>query len=254
MNAIRRLMIASACAPLLSAQPELPQDVLQLARLKREIGASVAALNNYTCLETIQRSQRKNAGQPFQHIDTLQIEVAVVNGQELFSLRGAAFEDRDVSEIVGSGMMSTGGFTSLIKTVLINNVSTIRWHGEEEILGRRALRWDYVVPYNLSRWEINIAGRGGRMSEHGSFWADSNTLELLRLDTNADDIPPDLQITNIHNVIDYARTRVRSRDLLLPRSVELLVTHLNGIEHQNRIEFSECREFSGSSNLTFDQR
>ena len=149
--------------------------------------------------------------------------------------------------------MSTGSFRSAIRNVLINNGSTIRFHGDEDILGRRAIRWDYTIPYYLSRWDVEIEGRRGRVSETGSFWVDAGTLELLRLETAANDIPPDLRVTSIRETLNYARVRVESRDLLLPQSVETSVTKLTGVERLNRIEFSHCREFRAAAELTFNE-
>ncbi len=91
------------------------------------------------------------------------------------------------------------------------------------------------------------------MPETGSFWAGAETLRLLRLETVANDIPPDLRVTTIKETVDYSRMRVRSQDLLLPQSVETSATKLNGVESQNRIEFSHCREFSGAAELSFNK-
>ncbi len=250
MKALGSLIFAIA----LSAQSELPKDVIQLSQIRREIGKSLETLDNYTCVETIDREERKNGRQRFQHIDTVNVEVAVVKDSELYSWPGTdKFQDRDVADMVGAGLMSTGSFRSAIKSVFINNVSIIKWHGEEEILGRRALLWDYTIPYNLSRWDVKIEGRGGRVSETGSFWADAGTLGLLRLETIAHDIPPDLHVTTIQETVDYSRMHVRSQDLLLPQSVETSATKLNGVESRNRIEFSHCREFSGAAELSFNK-
>jgi hypothetical protein len=242
-------------AAIVSAQSELPKDVIQLAQIRREVGKSVAALDNYTCVETIDRAMRKSARQSFQHMDTVSVEVAVVNDRELFSRPGAkGFEDPDVRNLLGSGLISTGGFAAAIKNVFMNNVSTIRFHGVEEILARKAIRWDYRIPYNLSGWDVQIDGRTGRVSETGSFWADAETLELLRLEIAAQDIPPDLGATAITEKLDYFRVRVRSHDLLLPKSVESSVTKLGGTESRNRIEFSRCREFDADSEIKFNER
>lgn len=250
MKAVGGLVLAI----IVSAQSELPKDVIQLAQIRRDVAKSIATLDNYTCVETIDREERKNGRPRFQHLDTVNVEVAVVQDSELYSWPGAAkFEDRDVGEMVGAGLMASGSFRSAIKSVFINNVSTIRWHGEEEILGRRALRWDYSIPYNLSRWDLQIEGRTGRVSETGSFWVDAGTLGLLRLETGAQDIPPDLRVTNIREIVDYSSMRVRSQDLLLPQSVETSATKLNGTESRNRIEFSHCREFSGAAELSFNK-
>ena len=238
----------------LGGQSELPEPGAQLAQIKRTIGANLVSLPNYTCLETIERTQHKAARRPFQHIDTLHLEVAVVNNRELYSWPGAnAFEDRDVGNMVGVGLISTGSFASTVSNVFVNNVSEIKWHGVEEIRDHRALRWDYTIPYDLSRWTMRIEERGGRVSESGSFWADAETLELLRLETVANEIPADLPVTNVKNTLDYARMRVGSRDLLLPQTAEVLLTRSNGAESRNRIEFSQCREFGAETRLTFDE-
>jgi hypothetical protein len=232
----------------------LPENVLQLAQLKRNVKSSLAALPNYTCLETIQRSQRRDARQPFRLLDTVRVEVAVIKNRELYSWPGAgAFEDRSVSDMIGAGMSSTGSFVSSISNVLINNISTITWHGVEDLRGRRALRWDYSIPYNLSGWTLRIAGSRGNVSESGSFWADAQTLELLRLEINAGDIPPDLPITAANDSLDYSPMRVGSRDLLLPQTAESLITEWNGEQSRNVIEFSHCREFKTEARLTTDQ-
>jgi len=241
-------------ALLLSAQADLNKDVIQLAQLKRDVAASLAKLDNYTCVETIDRSDRKKSQEPFRHRDTLHLEVAVARNKELFAWPGAEhFEEGDLAGFVGAGMISSGNFESAIKSVLLDNTSEIHFHGVGEIWGRHALRWDYKIPYNLSAWTVNINGRGGRVSETGSFWADAESFQLLRLQSEAGDIPPDLLVASITNTLDYARVAVHTKDLLLPQSVELLVTDLKGAETRNRIEFSQCHEFSGAASLSFDQ-
>jgi len=225
--------------------------VLQLARLKRDVKSSLAALPNYTCVETIQRSQRSGAQKPFRFLDTVRVEVAVVNNRELYSWPGAnEFEDRDIGDMIGTGMSSSGSFISEISNALINNISTITWRGNEDLRGRRAVLWDYSIPYNLSDWILRIAGRQGKVSETGSFWADAQTLELLRLEINAGDIPPDLPITAASDSLDYSPMRVGSRDLLLPQTAESLLTEWNGKQSRNLIEFSHCREFAAEARLT----
>lgn len=250
MGAIRSPIYGFVFTGLLAAQSGLPKDILELARLKRDVGASLDVLPNYTCVETIDRYHRKNAHAPFRRIDTLHVEVAVVNHRELYSWPDANhFEDLDLADMVGAGMVSTGSFTSAVRNALTSRFSTIKWHGEEEVRGRQALRWDYTIPYNVSDWTIQIDGRAGRVAEKGSFWADAATLDLLRLESSADGIPPDLPMTSLETTLDYARTRVGSRDLLLPQSVEVLLIRLDGTESLNRIEFSQCREFVVESRL-----
>ena len=144
-----------ACSVILTAQSDLPKHVLQLAQLKRYVQARVTELQNYTCVETIERSQRKRVQQPFRNVDTLHVEVAVVHDRELYSWPGAnQFEDRNVTEFVGAGTISSGSFASYIGSAIVDNVSVIQWHGADVIFDRHSLRWDYRIPYNLSGWTL----------------------------------------------------------------------------------------------------
>lgn len=231
------------------AQSKLPPQVLALSRLKRKVRSDMAALPNYTCVETIERWRRKGNKPTFQHVDTVHVEVAISGANEMYSWPGASrFETPDISRIIGAGTVSTGSFATEIQGA-IGDASVIQWRGEEEISGRRANCWDYRIPYNLSGWTMTVYGHTGRVSAVGSFWADPESLELLRLETNADEIPPGMPIRAVKSVLTYAHVRVGSRDVLLPQSAELNVTSFDGEDSRNLMEFSHCREFGAESRL-----
>lgn len=235
---LRVLVSVLTCCVLSSAQSDLPKHVLQLSQLKRNVQAALKTLPNYSCIETIERSLRKNAQQPFRRVDTVHVEVAVTGDRELYSWPGAnKFEDRDITDMINSGTVSNGDFASALRSVIANNVSIVTWHSYEEQFGRfgelyasrrQTIRWDYRIPYNLSGWILRYGGRSGRVSEAGSFWADAESLEVLRLEVNADEIPPDVPLSAVKNTLEYARVRFGSHDLLIPQSAELIVTELTG--------------------------
>src|SRR5437879_4950698 len=186
----------------------------------------------------------------------------MVGDRELYSWPGAnKFEDRDITEMINSGTVANGGFATELRSVLVNNVSIITWHGEENVFGRinepypvkrSVVRWDYRIPYNQSGWILKDGGRQGRVSEAGSFWMDAESLELLRLEANAEEIPPDLPLAAVKDTLDYTPVRFGSQDLLLPQSAELVVTTADGQQRRNVSEFSHCREFTAQTTVSFN--
>jgi hypothetical protein len=86
---------------------------------------------------------------------------------------------------------------------------------------------------------------------HGSFWADAETLDLVRLEVYADDIPPLLQLQSASDVMEYGRVPIGGADFLLPRQAELVMVDLAGNESHNRTRFSGCRQYTGESVLSF---
>jgi hypothetical protein len=86
---------------------------------------------------------------------------------------------------------------------------------------------------------------------HGSFWADPETLDLVRLEITADDIPDELGLSYTRDSMDYARVKIGSSDFLLPTMAELTMAAETGLEHRNRTEFHHCRQYSGESTMSF---
>jgi hypothetical protein len=80
---------------------------------------------------------------------------------------------------------------------------------------------------------------------------DSQTLDLLRFEVKANDVPPSLNLELADNAINYARRRIGGGDFLLPVSSEVLLRDLEGNENRNRTSFGQCRQFSGESVISF---
>jgi hypothetical protein len=78
------------------------------------------------------------------------------------------------------------------------------------------------------------------------------TLDLVRLEAHADDIPVRLKTTASSIAIDYSESRIGGLSFLLPQTTELGIIFSNGTEGLNTTRFSSCREFRAESTLSFD--
>lgn len=233
-------------------QAEVPREVLLLAQIRRNVERFAAQLPDYTCLETIERSTRSSAERPFKRVDTVRLEVGQIGKKEVFSWPGAErFEEGKASDLVAAGTISTGEFAQVLRAVFLGGFAHITWHGEEDLNGRRALRYDFSLPLFGHRWRVNLAGRVGDVGERGSFWADADSLDLLRLESHATDIPPDLPLAEMVSRIDYGRMRIHTNDVWLPQTAEVVLVETSGKQNLNRIEFSHCRQYTGQSVIAF---
>ena len=64
------------------ARQPLSPDVLLLARIKAKAVENLQRLPNYTCTQTIERSRRGAKARKFEPLDTLRLEVALVEGRQ----------------------------------------------------------------------------------------------------------------------------------------------------------------------------
>jgi hypothetical protein len=86
----------------------------------------------------------------------------------------------------------------------------------------------------------------------GAFWADRHSLDVMRLEIHAVEIPPTLPIVDAITIVDYARMRLGNADVLLPQTSDLHTIQFSGEENRDRIEFVQCRSFNSETNISFD--
>ena len=210
-------------------------------------------LPNYTCLETIERSSRASLAAEFKTGDTIRIEVAEVDGKEMFALPGQPFEKADPSAFVKGGTMASGFFASFSTALFIKESATSTFARDEEVNGRKFSRYDFQVSYLSSGYTISSLNQSVVVAYHGSFWAEGETLDVVHLRNAADAIPPALGLRDAEFEIEYQKVRIGRSEALLPRRVGLLVTEFSGVQRRNITTFSHCHQYASQSVLTFDE-
>ncbi|MEO8100501.1 MAG: hypothetical protein ABI811_22575 [Acidobacteriota bacterium] len=241
------LLILPAWAQLSGSAPE----ALLLARVREKMMDNLTNQPDYTCLETVER-MRQAPGGGFLMQDTLRLEVALVDSKEMFSWPGAKeFEDKDIRELVSSGMFGNGNYGIYNRMLFLGAGPAFVYHGEVPINGRPAARYDFQVKATRSGYHLSVGQHEAVVGFHGSIFADPATADLRRVEIYADDIPLELGLTSSEDSIDYVRAWIGDQEFLLPSDSTLrMVTHDS--DSRNHVRFSGCRKFSGESSLIFD--
>jgi hypothetical protein len=233
----------------LAAPDDLPREVILLARIKAHARADLDHLPSYTCLQTIQRFQRSNASR-LSPLDTVQLEVFYSGGHEWYGAPGGrAMADSDPVHFIATGMIGTGDFGISLNNILAS--ARFTYAGKEERNGRAAEKYSFHFTADPGAFRISVPGGDGPVGEQGFLWADPDTLDLIRLEYNAADIPPYLPVVSQSAAIDYGQVRIGDRNILLPqRADEDLVVSKN-IESFSHIEYSGCRSFETETTIRF---
>jgi hypothetical protein len=236
----------------LRAQTPLPLDLDTLAKIRTRMIFNLNHQPNYTCVETIERSSRPKATHKFKVLDTLRLEVGLVDGREMFAWPGSKkFDDMDVTKLVPRGAIGNGNFSTHAQALFTSNVATFQYLGPQDLKGKKTIRFDYNVPQMLSGYRIRVAAASAIVGYHGSFYANPATFNLERLEVIADQLPLELMLSLAQDKINYAMTRIGDADFLLPAESELTMVDSDGGENQNHVRFTACRQFTGESVLTF---
>ena len=99
---------------------------------------------------------------------------------------------------------------------------------------------------------ISMPGGSGTVGEEGSLWADPQSLDLIRLESHAVEIPPYLPLQEASSNVNYARMRIGAHDVLMAQQADSHMLNAAGVEDYNRLEFTHCRAYSVQSNILFD--
>lgn len=257
MKAMRRerlvtlLLAAAACG---SAHAQVSPELKLLGRIRKHMAESLKRAPDYTCVEMMERSIWRTAAQKLLFRERLRLEVAFIGGRELFAWpETGRFEARPLAEFVAGGSIGNGSFAVHAWNVFRSSSPVITYAGEDLLNGKRTHRFDYHVSLLASSSVLNAGGKEAKVPHHGSFWVDAETLDLLRLENHADDIPPELDCSVAGDIIEYAREPLGPGDFLVPRSAELIIANRAGIESRNVIRFSQCRQYTSESSISFEQ-
>jgi hypothetical protein len=86
---------------------------------------------------------------------------------------------------------------------------------------------------------------------HGSFWVDTETLDMVRLEWKTDHVAPSVGISSVEKSMRYQVVHIGTSDFLLPLYSELISLDQRGTHLWNRMTLKHCQEFSGGSIVTY---
>lgn len=246
MRLAAAILAGAACASIAAAQEDPGRLDLFLGRALETVVKQPA----YTCLETVERvRQLPNGRQRVE--DTLRLEVALVDGKEMFAWPGSReFEDTEITDLVTTGMFGNGNFGIYARMLFSGTHPPYTYGGTETIDDRTVARYDFRVPRSASGYHLRVDNRRDIAGFHGSFYFDVETLDLRRLEVIAYEIPEHLGLTSAQDRIDYARVPIGEETFLLPVQSDLIMAS-PGVIDRNHVRFSGCRKFTGESSLVF---
>ena len=178
-----------------------------LRRTRERLLADLARMPRYTCVQTINRRYfrpRSGGASPadltpesepqgkLAQWDRLRLDVAVVEGKNIYSWAGAPrFEgdtvEQTLEQFAGRGSLNSGDFSSYLNSIFRS--ATITFKSEERAGRKRLLTYSYDMP--LERSEYNLKCKGGwvRTAYNGTLVIDPDAGDIVRLTMRAAEMP-----------------------------------------------------------------
>lgn len=170
-------------------------------------------------------------------------------------------ESRDgrTSYTDAGGTSSTGEFVTVLKSLFAPASQTaFRLVDTDTLQQRRTLVYEYEVKTENSQQRISAPSLTERVivtGFRGRVWIDRETYRVLRLESEAIDIPTDYPVTAASRVIDYAPVMIGEREFHLPVRADVRLAVRVGREKyysRNDIRFRGYRRFGAEVRIIED--
>ncbi len=183
------------------------------------------------------------------------MEVAFAGARELFAWPGDEyFVSESPASLAGGGLGSSGEFISHLRSVFrAPGASILPAPQGSQGKDARLLRYDYRIPAFGSGFTITGLGGSATVASAGSFWADAESLDIVSLVSRAVDVPAQTGLSEVAQTTYYAPVTIHGVGRLMPQRATSATVDFAGAINRNHIEFSHCREFTASSELTFTE-
>jgi hypothetical protein len=184
--------------------------------------------------------------------DRFRLDVRVGRGGEMYSWVGAsAFGDRPLHEMLAPGPSGTGAIGPMLMNV-VEDAPQFQFDGEKTVDGRRLYAWSFRIPMEQSHAIfIEWGGSEAAVAYEGTILAEPETGTPVQLTIVAARLPDETSCCRFTTVLDYSPQRIGAADFLLPRAARQTFTMPDGMEVENMVTFSACREYLAKSTVNY---
>lgn len=227
-----------------------------LDKTRRKTLEAIGDMPDFVVKQQIQRSAAYAGTGNFRNLDKLIVAVSYrASGAEAYKLLAIngvpqqQAESRESYEQAG-GTSSTGEFVTVLATIFKPESETDFMLVDTDVLrGRPAAVFDFSIARDRARQQITV---GDTISQttvtgmRGRIWIDRELFRVLRIESEATEIPDDFPARSARRTIDYDWAVIADEKYLLPlvADVRLTIREKNNVyELRNLIRFTNYQKF-----------
>ena len=249
--------------------PSAKEAELLIGKSREATLAAVSEMPDFVVKQMIQRSVGYAGTNNFRNLDRLVVAVSYrspdVSGAEgaeeyrVLSVNGIVQPEpkarRSYEEVEGTS--STGEFVTVLSTVFkAENETKFEAIDTDVIRERRAIVYSFVISREKSpqsigynKTDFTTAGMTGKI------WVDRENSRILRIESEASEIPSDFKVRAAKRIIDYDWVSIADTKYLLPLLSDVRLTSREGkeaFEARNVIRFKEYQKFGSEVKILDD--
>jgi hypothetical protein len=242
--------------PASAAMPSDVETAAILEKARQKTLEAVGEMPDFVVKQQIQRSASFAGTGNFRNLDKLIVAVSYRStGQEqyrLLAINGMPQVDQNPkgSYEDAGGTSSTGEFVNVLATIFKPESETdFKLVDTDTVRNRPALIFEYSITKEKARQQIISAGsvtESAVTGMRGRIWVDREVFRVLRVESEATEIPEGFPVTAARRTIDYDWAQISDEKYLLPLVADVRLTireKNNSFETRNLIRFVNYQKF-----------
>ena len=247
------LIIFCAVTAILAADPPDPG---LLDRARAGAVNYSRSLPDFVCTQVVHRYV--STPTRWRLLDTLVLKLDFASGHESYTLVSVDGKPASEDYLALGGATSTGEFGTLLRRVLRpESRAVFTWERRARHRGKNVEIYRYAIA--LSGASHELAYRAGdaepvviRVADHGEIYIDESSANILRIDSEVDDIPKRFPIRYSHTTLEYGEAAIGGRPYLLPARAQVELRTSRG-HTRNEVEFIQYRKFGADATVSFGE-
>jgi len=250
------------------AQTPDPARVLQATG--ERLLTDLKRMPRYTCVQTITRTyyatrhrfdrpscstlitehDKRKKKLPIQGWDRLRLEVALVDGNNVYSWVGAPrFTDDTLDKLAGSGPIGSGDFGVFLSGILRH--AALDFQGERVVNGSHLYEYSYEMPIDKSSYRVKVTDGWKVTGYDGTLLLDPQDNDLVQLVVRTNELPSASSACQATSDVSYRRTPIHERMVLVPHETKLYTISTTGDESISETSYANCREYTSTVKMVF---
>ncbi len=240
------------------SQPPPPSKAEQdriIAEARRNALEYTARLPDFVCLQITRRYvDPSGLEMDWLKYDEIKTRVSYVEGRENYELVSVNNQITEKSYRDLGGATSTGEFGSMLRELFEPfTQTTFTWARHSLLRGHPVYVFNVRVAQPRSRFSISYMKQDEIITGYaGLVYIDKETERVLRITTQAEDIPPAFPIREASTRLDYDYVDISGQEFLLPLKARMGMRE-SKLMSRNDVEFRLYRKFSAEAIISFDE-
>ncbi len=222
-----------------------------LDRTREYAAAYISNLPNFVCIQITQQLFAKGHDAKFKPIGEYRQKLNFVNGLEAYEPIETHTLGKRLRPSTSFRAYSRGEFGTLMQQVLVADKASFTWLSWDTVQNTRAAVFAYRVDLAHSTMHIQNGPEGAMTPYHGLVFANPADGAVLRITSEAEDIPVSFDLRSAGNEVSYGPVTIAGKNYALPTLSIFSGVSRSGL-FRNEAQFIEYKRFGAESDLKFE--